>query len=114
MTEEEHQEREALYSRICDTVCRAVMDFPEAKLVAPEGFQSILSGISQVWGKKGTPGIMIHSDSEGLILDISVSLASASSLAETGKQLQNTVWKSLQPLTLQIRAVNIDILKVEK
>lgn len=57
---------------------------------------------------------MIHSDSEGLILDVSVSLASASSLAETGKQLQNAVWKSLQPLTLQIRAVNIDILKVEK
>lgn len=114
MTDEERQAREALYTRISDAVLAAVESCPGAAAVPPEGFQSLLSGISQVWGRKGTPGVMIRTGKDGLVVDVSVALASASALTASGRKLQAALWEAVRTLGADIEAVNIDILKIEK
>ena len=66
MTEEEREEKEALYGRILDAVTAAADGCPEVRIVPPEGFQSLVNGISQSWGRKGVPGVMIRSGKDGL------------------------------------------------
>ncbi len=114
MADEERQKREALFVEISDAVQRAVSAFSDASIVPPEGFQSLLSGLTQVWGRKSTPGIMIHAEEDGLFVDVSVSVTSARTLAKTGRELQQAVWDALRPLEAPVRAVNIDILKIVK
>lgn len=114
MTEEERQEKEALYGRILDAVTEAAGSCPDVRIVPPEGFQSLVSGISQSWGRKGVPGVMIRSGKDGLVVEVSVSASESGHLAETGKKLQSVIWEALRLFGGAVSAVNIDILKVEK
>ncbi len=114
MTEEERQEKEALYGRILDAVTAAADSCPEVRIVPPEGFQSLVNGISQSWGRKGVPGVMIRSGKDGLVVEVSVSAAESGHLAEAGKKLQSVLWEALRPFGEAVSAVNIDILKIEK
>lgn len=115
MTEEERQEKEALYGRILDAVTVAADSCcPEVRIVPPEGFQSLVNGISQSWGRKGAPGVMIRSGKDGLVVEVSVSAVESGHLAEAGKKLQSVLWEALRPFGEAVSAVNIDILKIEK
>lgn len=114
MDEEERQDRDLVYGQISDAVSAAVAAFPGVELVAPEGVQSFLSGLSPVRGKKGVPGIMMRTDKNGLVLDISVAVPLTERIMDTGRALQNAVWESVQDISESIRAINVDILKVKK
>lgn len=114
MDEEERQDRDLVYGQISDAVSAAVAAFPGVELVAPEGVQSFLSGLSPVRGKKSVPGIMMRTDKNGLVLDISIAVPLTEQIMDTGRALQNAVWESVQDISESIRAVNVDILKVKK
>lgn len=115
MEEAEKDARETLYRRISGEVISALMDIPDIDLVPPEGFQALTSGISQVWGQKGTSGVMIHSGKMGLVLDVSVSIARGRSLQEVGVELQNVLSERLSPLLSEpIGSINVDILRIRK
>lgn len=114
MTEEERQEKEALYGRVLEAVTAAAEGCPEVRIVPSEGFQSLVNGISQSWGKKGVPGVMIRSGKDGLIVEVSVAASESGHLAETGKKFQSVLWEALRPFGEAVSAVNIDILKIEK
>lgn len=52
MAEEERQNKELLYGRISDEVVSVISRFPDVQIVPPDGFQSLMNGISQVWRKR--------------------------------------------------------------
>lgn len=115
MEDAEKDVREALYRRITDEVVSIVEEIPDVELVPPEGFQAITSGISQVWGQKGTSGVMIHSGKYGLVLDVSVSVARGRILQDVGRELQDILSHRLYPLVSEpVSAINVDILKIKK
>lgn len=113
MAEEDRQKKEELYNAVTDLVLEAAGSFPEAAIVAPEGFQSFVSGISQVWGRKGVPGILIHSGRQGLVIDLSVSMTYGTRIPETGKLLQQKIREALESsCTETVSTVNIDVVRI--
>lgn len=115
MEEAEKDVREALYRRISDAVVSTLEDIPDVDLVPPDGFQAITSGLSLVWGQKGTSGVMIHSGKFGLVLDVSVSVARGRILQDVGRMLQEKLSGRLYPLVSEpISAINVDILKIKE
>ncbi len=114
MEENEQQEREAVYEQIYDAIQSSVSSFPGAELISAEGIQSFLSGISPAKAKKGIAGIVIRSDKTGLVLDVSVAVASVNCILQTGQALQSAIWKSVQDIDIPVNSVNIDILRIKK
>ena len=115
MAEEERHSQEDLYEKVTDQIAYASASFPEITIVAPEGFQSFISGISQVWRRKGVPGIMIHSGRYGLSIDVSVSMTVASPIHETAQRFQQAVRRLLEKgCTETVSSVNIDVVRITK
>ncbi len=115
MAEEERQNKELLYGRISDEVVSVISRFPDVQIVPPDGFQSLMNGISQVWRKKGVPGIMIHTGKDGIIVDVSVSISCGCAPVKLGKSVQKALAEAMgQSFSVPISAINIDILKLVK
>lgn len=112
--ERNEREQEDLYGQISDAVAEAIAPMNGVMIIAPEGFQAISSGISQVWRPKGLSGVMIHIGKSGLILDVSISVSMGRNLPDVGQKVQDAVINSLSFLSEPIGAVNVDILKVVK
>lgn len=115
MAEEERQSQEDLYEKVTDQIVYTAASFPEITIVAPEGFQSFISGISQVWRRKGVPGIMIHSGRYGLSIDVSVSMTFRCRIHEEAERFQEAIRRSLEKeCTETISSVNIDVVRITK
>lgn len=110
--ERTEREEDDLYLKISEAVASAVAPIEGVTIVPPEGFQAIASGLSQVWRPKGLSGVMIHTGRSGIVLDISISVASGQSLMDVGKKVQEAAAGALSFLTEPVGAVNVDIVKV--
>lgn len=111
--EDRKQASEETYSRVVEEIHSVIKSFPDMELFLQEGLQAIASGISQGWRQKNTPGIVIHNDPEGLIVEVLVVLKDQRAPAERGRELQKQIHDRLYAKLFEpIKAVNLDILKV--
>ena len=115
MSDEDRQKRDRLYEEMAAVIRRAAEPCTELQIVAPEGVQMLVSGLSQVWGKKGAPGIMIHDGKYGLAVDVSVAAVYGTHIGDAARRLQKAISAALyQSFPEPVSAINIDVIRIVK